>query len=383
MTMGVLFCLALQMAAPAAASWLDGWMSAMQHAATARVHVVVMSDSTARVDQSNGIGVGPEERANLWPQRLRVDLDPDHGSGLLTLEGNAARFDNDVWSIPAPYAYTPAIGPWEAGMDHGQVPPNGGTVLLHAGETAKLAPQKGDTLWLYWAACPDSRSPSVSVDGQPQVIPGSETAAAPCTARRSRVYSGPAGVHTAAVTASSGNAYVYAAEWTTGESGVSVDNLAIGGATAGFFAGETKLAFVRAIPDVALLIVSLGINDFIHGVPPDEYGSNLTAIVTGVRKSFPETSVLIVNQYRVFSDERRNALGLPQSDYAAVARRVAQEQRVGFLDVAAAWGSFAEETTRGWLTRDSVHPSDAGGRAFACAVERVIAPARTASCTAH
>lgn len=381
MMIRALFCLALQATAPAAASWFDGWLAAMEHEATTRVHVVILSDSTARVDQTNGIGAGPDERANLWPQQLHVALDPDHGTGVLTLEGNAARFDDDVWSASGRYAYTPAIGPWEGELDHGQVPANGATVLLRAGETLKMAPQKGDTLWLYWAACPDSHPMSIAIDGQPQGVFGSETSAS-CTARRSRVFSGTTGMHIVTITAASGNAYLYAAEWTDGAGGISVDNLAIGGATAGFFAGEKKFDFVRAIPDVALVVVALGVNDFIHGVPPEEYGHNLTAVVTGVRQSFSGSSVLIVNQYRVFSDTRRNALGLQQGDYAAVAQRVAQEQKVGYLDVAAAWGSFAEENAHGWLTRDTVHPSDAGGRAFACAVERAIMASRTTSCSA-
>jgi lysophospholipase L1-like esterase len=345
-----------------------------------------MSDSTAHVDQTNGIGYGPNQRANLWPESLGTALQQQapnqpHSTGLLTLEANAGRVDTDVWTVSGTYQYNPQIGPYQGILDRGQVPSNGGTVLLPPGTEASLSRQLGDTLWLYWASCPDSTPFTVTIDGKPQGVFGSETSPT-CTARRTRLYRGPLGMHTLTITPTSGNVYVYAAEWTSAKGGIEVDNLAVGGATTRFYASPQKLAYVGVIPNVSLVILALGINDFAHAIPTEEYGINLGVIITGIRQLSPHASILIVNQYRVLSDDHRSSVNLLQSDYAAVAQRVAHEQKVGYLDMAAAWGPFAAENARGWLTKDSVHPSDEGGRQFSCELQRVLLPSHDAPCAA-
>lgn len=381
----VLLCLALLLLpAGQPAPWLRGWLAALSRSGTTHIHVLVLSDSTARVDQTNGKGYGPDQRANLWPERLRTALQLQaprqaHSTGLLTLEGNAALFDTDVWRVSAPYQYNSAIGPYEAELDHGQVPSNGSTVVLRPGETASLSPQSGDTLWIYWASCPDSHPFTVSIDGKSQGVFGQSPSSA-CTATRTQVYRGPLGMHALTITPTSGNAYLYAAEWTAGKGGIEVDNLAVGGATTTFFAGPRKLAYLRVTPNVALVIIALGINDYIHGVRPAEYRANLLAIAGGIRQSFPRVSILIVNQYRVFGDNRRNSLGLLQSDYRAIAKQVAGQQGLGYVDIADAWGSFESENAHRLLTHDAVHPSDAGGRQFSCELERVLLPSHSVPC---
>ncbi len=382
----VFFCLVLLLQSQAGqpASWLRDWLAALHRSSSMHVHVLVMSDSTARVDQTNGIGYGPDERANLWPERLRTALQQQvsveaHGTGLLTLEGNAHRFDTDLWSVSGSYEYNPSIGPWEPELDHGQVPSNGSTVLLRPGVVASLSPQSGDTLWIYWASCPDSHPFNVTIDGKSQGLFGNETSLA-CTARRTRVYSGLLGKHSLTITPISGNSYVYAAEWTAGNGGIEVDNLAIGGATSTFYAGPEKLAYIRVIPHVTLAIVALGINDFIHAVRPAYYNTNLLVIIEQIRRLAPGAAILIVNQYRVFSDSRRNPLGLLQSDYMAIAKRVAHDQKIGYVDIAEAWGPFAVADAHHLLTRDAVHPSDLGGRAFSCELERVLLQSHSDSC---
>jgi hypothetical protein len=72
-------------------AWSLGWLTAFRNAKAVPVHIVVLSDSTAHVNQTNGVGYGPNERANLWPNRLQSSLASvapggSHGTGLLTLE---------------------------------------------------------------------------------------------------------------------------------------------------------------------------------------------------------------------------------------------------------------------------------------------------------
>ena len=358
-------------------TWAKGWITAFHNSATDPVHVVVLSDSTAHVDQTNGIGYGPNQRLDLWPNQLQIALartapGGSHGTGLLTLEANAGRYDTDVWQLSGPYAYSAEIGPFQSARDEGgHIPANGGTVRLPPHEKASLLSQHGDTLWIYWAACPDSSAFTVDVDNIPKGVFGRDHSST-CVAVRTRVFQGPLGDHTVTINAGDGNAYLYAAEWTEGDTGVAVDNLAIGGATTVFFDSSAKLAYLHTIPNVGLLIIALGINDFAHAVPLSTYQSNLSTIILDVKKNSPNTSILVVSQYPVLSDDARSSLGLSQAQYWNIAQQVASKYKVGYLSLSKTWGSFSALNNRGILTSDRVHPSDKGGEQIALEIQRAI-----------
>ncbi len=201
--------------------WARGWIGAFRHSKTAPVHVVVLSDSTAHVDQTNGIGYGPDKRINLWPNQLQTALGAiapgrSNGTDLLTLEANAGRFDTDVWQISEPYTFNSSIGPFQPNIGRaGAIPANGGTVRLNPHVEASLSSQTGDSLWIYWASCPDSSAFTVEVDGVSAGSFGGDSSAT-CVAKRTRVFHGVLADHKTTVKAGSGNAYLYAAEWTTG-----------------------------------------------------------------------------------------------------------------------------------------------------------------------
>ena len=357
--------------------WSRGWVIAFHNSKVKPVHVVVLSDSTAHVDQTNGIGYGPNRRANLWPNQLQMALAKaapggSSGTGLVTLEANAGRYDTDVWRVSGRYAYRSSIGPFQDSLDQGgYVPPNGGTVHLAAGEEAALSSQRGDTLWLYWASCPDSTAFTVDVDDAPSGTFGADRAPS-CIAKRTRVYTGPLGEHTVTIKAGEGSAYLYAAEWTVGDAGVAVDNLAVGGATTTFFNSPSKLAYLHSVPNIGLVIIALGINDFAHDVPLATYESNLAAIIIYFKKSSPHTSILIVSQYPVLSDTAQNSLKLAQAQYSRSAQQIAFRYKVGYLNLGDAWGSFSTIENRGLLTQDRVHPSDLGGGQFSQEIQQVI-----------
>jgi lysophospholipase L1-like esterase len=366
------------------ASWMNSWVSATAHSDQVPVHVIVLSDSTASVDQTNGVGYGPDLRANLWPNQLQAGLEKaltggSHGTGLLILEANAARFNTDVWNVSGRYSYQPLIGPSQPTLEQGgRVPANGSTVRLDSPGSASLSSQSGDTLWLYWASCPDSSGFTVTVDerfqGRFGAIPSSH-----CVAERTQVYSGKGGNHTLTIAVPSGHAYIYAAEWTRGTRGVEVDNLAVGGATTIFYAGPEKLAYLHTIPNVGLVIVALGINDFAHDTPVAEYRSNLSAIIREIRRNAPHASVLVVSQYPVLADDERNQLGLLQSSYWGAAEQVARQEHVGYVNMGKAWKSVFAEKAHGLLTPDMVHPSDAGGKQFAADLERLVVAGQLAA----
>jgi lysophospholipase L1-like esterase len=361
----------------ASVEWSKAWVAAFHNSKTEPVHVVVLSDSTAHVDQTNGVGYGPDQRSNLWPNQLQTALarfapGRSTGTGLLTLEANAGRFDTDVWRLSQPYAYNPSIGPYQPSLGRGGVvPANGGTVQLTAGAEASLSSQYGDTLWIYWASCANSAAFTVQVDSSPSSSFGGERSPS-CTAKRTRVFNGPLGNHTVTIKAGDGSAYLYAAEWTAGNAGIAVDNLAVGGATTTFFNSSDKLAFVHTIPNVGLAIIALGINDFAHDVPLESYESGLTSIIEDFKKNSPKASILIVSQYTVLSDTMRNPSELSQSQYREAARRTAANHKVGYLDLSDVWRSFSIANQSGILTSDRVHPSDAGGQQISLQIQHVI-----------
>jgi len=365
------------MAAGQQADWAKGWIDAFRNSKTAPVHVVVLSDSTAHVDQTNGVGYGPDKRVNLWPNQLLTALGAtapgrSSGTGLLTLEANAGRFDTDVWHISEPYTFNSSIGPFQPNIGRGgTIPANGGTVRLNPHAEASLSGQTGDSLWIYWASCPDSAAFTVEVDGVSAGNFGGDSSTA-CVAKRTRVFHGSLGDHKATVKAGSGNTYLYAAEWQTGQAGIAVDNLAVGGATTTFYNSSDKLAFVHAIPNVGLVIIALGINDFAHDLSLDAYRQGLSTIIEDLHQNSPKTSILVVSQYQVLSDTMRNPSGLSQSQYSELARQTADHYKVGYLDLGDAWKSFSVVNQSGALTSDKVHPSDAGGQQIARQIERVI-----------
>lgn len=363
---------------PAATGWLDGWRNAFRNANKKPVHVVILSDSTAHVDQTNGIGYGPDDRTNLWPNQLQSALASvvpggSGGTGLLTLEANAGRFDTDIWQVSTPYRYNSSIGPYQPSIPKGGViPANGGTIRLDSGEEASLISQHGDTLWIYWASCPDSTSFEVHVDNVQSITIGAPRSNS-CTAQRTRVFHGEDGNHTIKLKAGNGPAYIYAAEWATGNAGVAVDNLAIGGATTSFFNSSEKLAFVHTIPNVGLAIIALGINDFAHDISLDSYKEGLTAIIDDFKKHHPEASILVVSQYQVLSDSMHNPSGYSQAQYNSIAQEVAEKYKVGYINLDKAFGgSFSAVAKLGILTSDNVHPSDAGGKQISARIFHTI-----------
>ncbi len=342
-------------------------------------HLVVLSDSTARVDQTNGPKYGPNERANLWPNSLvkllRVASPAGRaGSGLLGLEGNAHGYDIDAWKVSGNYEFDNRIGPYQEEITKGgRIPAHGATVMLGVGVTASLLPQQGSTLWIYWASCPDSKRFTVTVDGVVRGSFGAEKATS-CAARRTEVFTGVDGGHTAMISAPAGKVFLYGAEWTSVEGGLVAANLAVGGATSTFYNSPAKLDFLRVIPNVRFVAVALGINDFAHEVSPEEYRKNLSTILREIRRDAPKAMIVIVNQYPIFGDGHRNATGVTQQTYWVIAQQLAKEGGLQYVSLPSIWGSFASIEARGYLASDHVHPSDLGGQQIAAEIARA-APA--------
>ena len=340
-------------------------------------HVIVLSDSTARVDQTNGPGYGPDDRSDLWPNSLAKLLSQTYsrrigGTGLLAVEGNAAGYDTDHWRISGPFQFNSLIGPYQGQVERGgAMPANGATVTLKAGTTALLLPNEGRTLWIYWAQCPDSVPFTVGVDDGARHRVSKERSKT-CVPQRTQVFSGQLGRHTATITATGGDVYLYGAEWTFDQGGLELDNMAVGGATTIFYNSPAKLSYLRTVPRLKIAIVALGINDFAHEVPPEVYRANLEGIVDEIHRQAPTASVVIVSQYRILGDDHKNGLALLQSAYWKVAQQVAFEKRLTYISLPDAWGSFQSMGKHGYLTSDLVHPSDKGGKAIAAVMGPVL-----------
>ena len=81
-------------------------------------------------------------------------------------------------------------------------------------------------------------------------------------------------------------------------------------------------------------------------------------------------------------DPRRNPPGwkpvvTPDGvDYRSCLRRVAQEERVEFLDMEGAWGEYINGCGKPWefFTRDTLHANERGRQVLALIMERYFAP---------
>lgn len=264
------------------------FLQCLNNAANQACHIVIIGDSFMRCDQTIcGAGGGPTTATNRWPEQLRISLQAiygSHGTGvypvIYTAASTPAPVDSQAWSISGTYdTSTTTLGPTQS---------NGNTLVhLATGAVATFADNRNipfDTLNVYCATTTSSGSIAVAVDGVSKgtacgTISGSTTAVLAQFAGLA------ATTHTVTLT-SSGNSYLYAAEGELGTTGVSVDNVAVGGATAAMFGASAtaQLAFTDLIPGGTQAFVIMDqTNDNAGNVVPATFSTNVSNIISHER----------------------------------------------------------------------------------------------------
>ncbi len=214
--------------------WALGWLSALHNAQYAATDVVWIGDSIERLWLGTaGAVAGPTHRSSLPPYHLADvlqgmrDVGGSHGTGLVPITALIGGVDTANWTVSGTYTTSALIGPTQSSLYAGN-----STVVLTGSNTASMSQQWGDTVFVYWADCSGSATFTVSVDGVSQGSFGATTST--CTAHRTQIWTGWRGNHTMVITGpSSGNAYIYGAEWTVGSTGISVHDVAVGTACIG------------------------------------------------------------------------------------------------------------------------------------------------------
>ena len=137
--------------------------------------------------------------------------------------------------------------------------------------------------------------------------------------------------------------------------GVKVHNLALAGAVT----AEAKAIAERITPNDHVVVIEIGGNDLLSGIPAGTFGNNLEAILSKV--SAPGRTVVMFEL----------PLGLPQyTKYGQIQRRLAKQYGVFMIPKHFLIGIIGEPGT----TTDGLHLSDAGAHQMAMLVTRVLAP---------
>ncbi len=336
---------------PALASFnasLASFVLATNLAPSKVVNAVVIGDSWAEG------GGAFQSYSNVWAQQLQKHLQTKfgyHGTGVIPLHTASG-----AWTLTGTWATLPNLGPTQGGI-------NAFNLLYQQTGAANTAAMTlkyyGDHFVVYYATYTDSGAGfGVSFDGGAATVYGAATSATYTPASVSVPVA--AGWHTVTIAPpATGNVYLYGGEWIAGTSGVSVHNLARGGARAEAFgaATATELAWVPQIAGgVQLAIVSLGVNDYGTSVLPATYQTNLQNIVGYLQGLSPAPAILILDQ----ANTNASGTTYAQSQYRAIEQALAIANGCAYLSVGERWGSYANANALGLMAADGFHPSDEG-----------------------
>lgn len=160
-------------------------------------------------------------------------------------------------------------------------------------------------------------------------------------------------------------------------SAVSLTNLAVGGTSTPW--GLTKVADVLAAkPDLVLL--AFGMNDS-SGRPASEYASNISAMISEIRRAAPDTEFILISSMRGNADW----VTLQQELFPAY-RNALQELTgpgIALADMTSIWTELLQRKPDADLTGNGVnHPNDFGHRIYAQVLTSLLLPAATATAAA-
>ena len=248
-----------------------------------------------------------------------------------------------------------------------------------------------DTIYVYCVSGPDAGALGVTIDGT------AKTAACGYSAsyspqRVTYTLTSPASAHSITLTGpSSGNGYAIGAEFAVGTSGIAVHNVARSAARTEWFDTDAKMTPYYAIPNVDLVIVAIGTNDYlmvpgsgasdssnVNAYDPSAVTSaNVTTIVNSLKSHFSGASILLVGEPPSgawgMSVGQVNQGGFSQSQYITAEHSVATAQGI-------AWGSWFDRYNQdpnyavnsGYIGSDHTHPTNLGGQDMALMIEQQV-----------
>jgi hypothetical protein len=332
-------------------------LQALHNAKNQTVNIVVMSDSFGACDQTN-CGVGPATPSNRYPEQLRINLQAiygSHGTGMVPLTYNIGSGANpEYWAISGTHdTSTNTLGPYQTTL--------AANALVHLGNGA-IATFTGsipyDTIVTYCMTTTSTGSIAVAIDG---VAKGTACGTRTGTATAHAVVSASSslGTHTTTLT-STGDSFVYAAEGTAGSTGVSVHNIATGGATSQFFGGSpsTQLAFSDIIPGgTQAAIEMIQTNDTLYTPSISTFSAQVIATITHELALAGSPSFLM-------AIPPVDSVGeTVEAPYTAAQIAIAQTQPIAFVNVQDRWGAAYNSAAGLWDLTGAyagIHPNDKG-----------------------
>lgn len=144
-------------------------------------------------------------------------------------------------------------------------------------------------------------------------------------------------------------------------SGVRVHNLGFGGSTSfDWLLPETnKFYGAHKALGINTYFVLLGANDNFVTTDPNNFKSNISALCLRFRAANTNSDIVLLTT--PYTNNGTN----DQENYNVMIRQLSHEFNYSLLDLASKWGTFAQNTNRGVLSTDLIHPSFAGGQNIA------------------
>jgi hypothetical protein len=261
------------------------FLQALNDANNTAVHVAAFGDSFLICDHTNcGLSGGPVVSTNRWLEQLRIQLQGiygSHGTGVYPIifgASSSPAINSEGWSCAGSYdASTGTMGPSQST----------GNALVHLGNGASCTFHDSrniawDTLNTYCMTTASSGSIAVNIDSGAHTGTACATTTGSATAHLVSIAATSSTSHTVTFT-STGDSYIYAAEGQAGSSGISVDNMGFGGATAAAVGASSaaQLAFSDLIPGGAQAVIFMDMtNDAASGVSPTTFSTNVQNFIS-------------------------------------------------------------------------------------------------------
>lgn len=342
---------------------LASFQAALGNSGTSVVNVLIFGDSLTRCYQTN-CALGPNAQTSLWSWQLKTYLQGkygNHGTGLIPIVSGFNTIDTGEWTENNPVCGTGSCYALPSGLGPSQAAPTPiGTLSgLTSGASVSMVAETGDHVRIYYAVCTDTGSGfTVSIDGNNQGTFGNATASGCQGAVVSVAAPGGLGQHTLTITSLGNNAYIYGAEWTSGNAGVSVHNMAVAAIRSEGFGSNTatQLAFSDLIPGHAYDIIALGTNDYENSIAIGTYQTYMQNIISH-EKSVGAGNITVMTEPWVGN----STSGPTQTQFQAAAQGLASANGVDYYNSQSDFQSYSNEATNGWInTGDQVHLTDSG-----------------------
>ncbi|MGD0796695.1 MAG: hypothetical protein ABR910_03135 [Acidobacteriaceae bacterium] len=352
------------------------FLQALNNANNVPVHVAAFGDSFLVCDHTNcGPSGGPLVSTNRWLEQVRIQLQGiygSHGTGVYPViygASSSPAVNSEGWSCAGSYdVSTGTLGPSQTT----------GNALLHLGNGASCTFHDSrniawDTLNTYCMTTAASGSIAVSIDSGAHTGTACGTITGSATAHVAALAATASTSHIVTFT-STGDSYLYAAEGQAGSSGVSVDNLGFGGATAAAFGTfpAAQLAFSDLIPGGVQAVIYMDMtNDAASGVASTTFSTNVQSFINHEQSLGSAPTVMlaippvdIVNGTDPEAPYTAALSGLCTANSLTCVNIQSRGATVGSRSVG--WGTtydpaLFDQTGTAWPTgSQGVHPNDAG-----------------------